>query len=123
MKSILIAALIGICAITTAQEDYIAALQSGDAQALGKHLDNEVELCIFDREDIFDRSKAIVELERFFTNHKVKGFKKIHQGESKGSASYTIGELATDSGKYRVYTYYNQDNGEKRIVELRIDRS
>ena len=47
----------------------------------------------------------------------------VHQGTSKGNAShYTIGDMQTASGNYRVYLYYKSAGDKVLIQEMRIEK-
>ncbi|MDX1476365.1 MAG: DUF4783 domain-containing protein [Saprospiraceae bacterium] len=106
------------------QSDVYNALSKGDVDAIANHLDNNVELCIFDQEDIFTRQKAISMLRDFFAQHAPKGFKQMHSGASKGrDANYAIGQLSTGTGTYRVYLYFDTRNDKQVIKELRIEHN
>lgn len=107
-----------------AQADIYAALSKGDVSALEQHLDTQVELCIFDKEDVFDRQNAAKMLREFFATHTVKGYKEMHSGASKGrDSNYAIGQLATDKGTFRVYLYFDKREDKRIIQELRIEHN
>jgi Domain of unknown function (DUF4783) len=99
------------------------ALSEGDASTLGNYLDDSVEITVLAAQNVYDRAQATKTLNDFFTKNKPRSFNAVHQGTSKGSAShYTIGDLGSASGTYRVYLYY-KSVGEKAIIqEIRIEK-
>jgi hypothetical protein len=110
----------------TAQADFTGmsrALANGNADALGQYFDQNVEISISDKEDVYVKAQAIATVKAFFAQNAPKGFQQMHQGTSKGSdAQYCIGNLSTSSGTFRVYLYAKNSGGKFLIQELRIDR-
>ena len=93
------------------------ALSEGDATTLGSYLDSSVELTVLASQNVYDKAQATNALRDFFAKNKPRSFNAVHQGSSKGSAShYTIGDLASASGTYRVYLYY-RSVGEKLVIQ------
>ena len=102
-------------------EPVVAALQAGDAAAVGRHLDETVELVLPEGEDILPRDRAVERLKGFFSRHAVRSFARVHGGTSRGAGgTYVIGTLACDEGDYRVYVYARGE-GDLRVQELRIE--
>ena len=99
------------------------ALSEGDAATLSNYLDNSVEITVLTAQNVYDKAQATKALGDFFAKNKPRSFNAVHQGSSKGSSShYTIGDLASASGTYRVYLYY-KSVGEKPIIqEIRIEK-
>ncbi len=99
------------------------ALSEGDAATLSNYLDNTVELTILASQNVYNKTQATAVLSDFFAKNKPRSFNAVHQGSSKGSSShYTIGDLASATGSYRVYLYY-KSNGDKPIIqEIRIEK-
>ena len=99
------------------------ALSEGDAATLSNYLDNSVEITVLTAQNVYDKAQATKALGDFFAKNKPRSFNAVHQGSSKGSSShYTIGDLASASGTYRVYLYY-KSVGEKPVIqEIRIEK-
>lgn len=101
----------------------IKALNDGDAVALASYLDNSVDVTILGKPSIVDKATATNMLSIFFAQNKAKSFATAHQGSSKGSAShYTIGELQTNTGTYRVSIYYKSVNDKPLIQTISIEK-
>jgi hypothetical protein len=100
------------------------AISDGDASALGAYFENTVEMTVLDKQDVYDSPKAVQVLKDFFTKNKPKAFTPMHQGSSKGNAShYTMGDLSTSGGNYRVVVYYKATTSDKLVIqELRIEK-
>lgn len=100
------------------------AISSGNADALSKFFDTDVEISIFEKEDSYERNQAAGLMKDFFTKNKPKSFSQLHQGASKGKdTQYTIGEMQTSSGNYRIYLYMKITNDSYVIQEIRIGKN
>ncbi len=99
------------------------ALSEGDASTLSNYLDNTVELTILTSQNVYNKAQTTTVLNDFFAKNKPRSFNAVHQGSSKGSSShYTIGDLSSATGTYRVYLYY-KSVGEKPVIqEIRIEK-
>lgn len=103
--------------------EIFSAIQSGDAIALSKHFDETVEVCILEGQDLYNKKEAAAAIQKFFGANKPTGFQEMHQGSSKGKDSkYTIGQLTTSGGTYRVYLFMKQSGARNVIQEIRFDR-
>ncbi len=99
------------------------ALSDGDATTLGNYFDSSVELTILDAQDVMDKAKATETVKSFFLKNKPRAYNMVHQGTSKGNSShYTIGDMQTSSGNYRVYLYYKSAGDKVLIQEMRIEK-
>ena len=99
------------------------AINKGDATALGKYFDTEVEISFFDDGDEYSKAAGIKAVKNFFTKHKPMSFVQVHQGKSKGSAAhYSIGNMETKDATFRVYIYLEKKAGTFKIQELRFDK-
>lgn len=99
------------------------ALNAGDAGALGRFFDESVEVIIERDHEVVHSRIATLYVSRFFEKVGVKSCKEVHQGASKGNAAkYTIGQLSTNQGEYRVYLYLVQSGSKTLIQEIRFDK-
>ena len=99
------------------------AMSTGNAEALSKFFDSDVEISIADKEEIYEKDKAKTVIGDFFGKNKPKSFSQVHQGASKGKdTQYCIGEMPTASGSYRVYLYMKVIDDQYIIKEMRFDK-
>mgnify|MGYP000066981081 CR=1 FL=1 len=97
------------------------AFENADAETLSGFFQPELWLCIKDFEDSIGSRDAAIRLDRFFTDHTIKGFERLHNGGSANHANEVlIGKLYTNKGDYRVYVYFS-GGAFKKIDELRIE--
>jgi hypothetical protein len=109
--------------LSTSLADITRAISSGDADALGQHFDQTVEIAILDQDNIYNKAQAIGVIRQFFSQNTPRSFSQVHQGTSKGADSqYCIGNLNTASGTFRVYIYMKSVGGKHLIQELRFDK-
>ena len=105
-----------------AQSDLNTALGKGDVAGISSYLGSKVELAIGQNEGTVTKAEAETRLKEFFASHAAKGFKAMHSGTSKSNDStYSIGELTTANGTFRVYVLYTQQGSSKQVTELRIE--
>ncbi|MFK7806821.1 MAG: DUF4783 domain-containing protein [Saprospiraceae bacterium] len=98
------------------------AMKSGDATALSQYFDSDIELTILNDIDILNKQSAKQEIASFFKKNAPSGYAQLHQGTSKGQrGQYSIGNLTTSNGKFRVYIYMKVEGGKYLIQELRFE--
>ncbi|MBB1284887.1 DUF4783 domain-containing protein [Flavisolibacter sp. BT320] len=104
---------------TSNVDDVISALRSGNATALAKHVDENIEIALPSKSDTYSRSQALVILQDFFQNKGVRGFDVKFQGENGGS-QYCIGTLQTKGGNLRTTFFMSNRNGKQFLKEIRF---
>lgn len=100
--------------------EVVAALNTGDANKLAPHFNNNVEFIIGNTNDVYSKQQAVVILSDFFKKNKVSGFSVSHRGD-KDNANFIIGTLKTSTGTYRVYVFTRKTEGKALIQQLRIE--
>lgn len=114
-----------ICAIPSIRaqssevsSEIISALDRGNASQLSGYLNDNVELVIDGRNDIFSKQQATGIIVDFFRKNKASSFQVLHKG-NKDAASFAIGTLKTGTGGFRVYVLTRSNE----IQQLRIEPS
>ena len=100
--------------------DIAIAFKVGTAKELARFFNENLELAVGDKEDIYSKSQAERIMDNFFVNHPPKSFHFIHKG-GKETAQYAIGKLVTFNGEYRVYMLLKNTNNRPLIHQLRIE--
>jgi len=95
------------------------AIRAGDAKGFSLFFNDNIELVILDKEDIYSRQQAEMIVRDFFSTHKPTGFKLLHQG-GKQATQYAIGSLATSNGNFRIYFLMKYIDNKPFIHQLRI---
>ncbi len=97
-----------------------AALQKGNAAGLQSSFAKTVDLSIPGVDDAYPAAEAVKVLSDFFAKQVVKGYKRIHLSTpQEGRANYSIGELSTGQGTYRITLYFDP---QQKISEISIQK-
>ncbi len=102
--------------------DITNALSNGDAAELAAYFNDNVELVIDNRNDIFSKQQSYGIVSDFFKKNKARSFHILHKGE-KESSCFVIGTLKTDNTTFRVYVLTRKNNNKHLIQQLRIEPS
>ena len=97
-----------------------AALNKGSASDVGVFFAPKLDISMPGTEATLTSAEAVRTLTAFFDQNTVKGYNRAHlTAPQNGRAAYSLGDLYTANGTYRVYLYYNND---KMISEVRIQK-
>ena len=108
---------------TPGLEAISTALSTGDVDGLSKYFATTVEISIQDKEQVYQKAKAMEVLKSFFDSSKPKSFAQVHKGQSReNSDQYCIGNLSAAAGNYRVYLYLKINGANVTIQEMRFDK-
>jgi hypothetical protein len=80
-----------------------------------------IDLTIADEENIYSATQAEQVLESFFKNIQVKSVKVLHKVNSNPSIRFTVLQVDTNNGNYRVSLSMKLVNGQYLVNELRIE--
>ena len=72
-------------------------------------------------EGVYSQIQAKLILKTFFLKNKPSNFTVVHNGDSKNSSHYSIGNLETSKGTYRTYILYKEIDKKITILELKIE--
>ena len=97
-----------------------AALQGGNASGITPYLAKSVDVLVMGDESTVTPQQATTLLADFFTKASVKGYRQNHNSAAQnGKSTYSIGDLTTGSGIYRVTIMYD---ATRKISEIRIEK-
>lgn len=106
-----------------ALDNITKAISTGNVAALEPYLDKSVEIAILEQENVYGKAEAVQILKNFFSKNKPQSFNQMHTGQSKGKeAHYSIGNLTTTAGTFRVYIYARVEGDKYFVQELRFDK-
>ena len=127
-SSILLAALACMIYYTAAAQTLEAtlteverAIAAGDAQALAKYFNADVEINIEDKEQVYNRTQAAYVTREFFMKYPVKTFRILHKGSS-GDHFYAVGEYFSQRGKFDTNIFIKKSANGFVIETLRFDK-
>lgn len=84
-----------------------SAIGKANVEALSANFSNDMEICIGTEQDFYNKAQAKARLKKFFAEVSPSAGSFKHKGNSKDKSSeYSVGEVATAKGKYRVFIYY-----------------
>jgi Domain of unknown function (DUF4783) len=97
-----------------------AAFNKGNGAELSTYLADKVDVSILDQDASLSSDEAVKSLSGFFSQNTVKSYKRAHlTPATNGRASYSLGDLSTSTGMYRVYLYYD---AKQKISEIRVEK-
>lgn len=111
----------GAFAQNDVKDQVVAALGSGNAAALSKHLVANVELTVLSTSEYYSKAQAEQILKKFFDEHDAQGMTVEHEGTSKMGDRYYIGRLRTANGEFRVTFFLKKATDVFQVKQLRIE--
>ncbi|HKJ43511.1 MAG TPA: DUF4783 domain-containing protein [Sunxiuqinia sp.] len=111
----------GIASFAQVPDEVIHSLKTGNATTLSNYFNQNIELVVLDKDDVYSKDQARQIVSSFFSHNQPQRFTIIHQGGKEG-ARYAIGNLLTQNGVYRVYFLLKENGGKLYIHQLRIEK-
>lgn len=106
--------------LVSAQSGLDAALNKGSAEDAGAFFAARLDVSIPGSEGTMSSADAVQALKDFFSANQVKGYNRAHlTAPQNGRAAYSLGDLYTANGTFRLYLYFDS---EKKISEIRIQK-
>ena len=100
-----------------------SAFANGNASQISSYFSSEVEISINREHKKWDQQGGKTHLQSFFSQHRPTAFTNVHKGASgRDATGYLTGDLQTQSGKFRVFVYFEEVNGARKIKEIRMDK-
>jgi len=124
MKKLIIGIFLTITLVLNATpipDSLTSALKTGNANEIANYFGNSIDLSIPGNEGVYSKTQAEIILKAFFLKNKPSDFKVVHNGDSKNSSHYSIGNLTTSKGTYRTYILHKEQNKKVTILELKIE--
>ena len=102
-------------------ENILNAIKTGNAVKLSEYFDNNVDLKIVDKENIYSKSQATILVKEFFATYKITNLELNHEGGPE-AAHFAICNMTTTQGKFRVYFLYKNINNKSLIQKFRVEK-
>ena len=119
--AVLLVFALSIALMAQSFDTIIAGFKNGNASAIAKSFEGNVEITIKTGSTSYSKSQAEMVLKSFFAAHKPKSFTVAHDGTSPQGSKYFIGSLITTTGNYRTYVYAKTLNNDLVIQEIRFE--
>jgi len=100
----------------------VAALTSGDVDALSEYFNSNIDLGISGNDDSYSKAQATQILKDFFTKNPVKSMKITKQGSSTDGSQFYIGEMKAGTDTFRVYYLLKKVEGRFFMKQLQIQK-
>ena len=98
-------------------------LKAGDASGISRYFGSSVDITINSSTSTYSRTQGELVLRDFFSKNTVHDFTVNHSGNSSDRpATFTIGNLQTDNGRYRVYMWLKPRDGGYVLKEIRFEK-
>ncbi|OOQ59294.1 DUF4783 domain-containing protein [Mucilaginibacter pedocola] len=102
--------------------DKIADLiKQGNAHELAKYFAANIDISLSDNTNVYSRAQAELILEKFFKENRPIAATVLHRVNSSATVNYTVLQLQTDKGKYRVAYTMKEVDKQMVVIELRIE--
>jgi hypothetical protein len=125
MKNIVVLFFLVMTVGLSAQSEasFFAALKNNDTNVMDTYLEDHIDFCLFEDQQILKKSEALSKLKTFLRNHKISSVEVIHKGSSKDKSSrYKVAKITTNKDTFRLFVYASGEIGAKTIKEIRIDK-
>lgn len=105
------------------EASFFAALKNNDTNIMDTYLEDNIDFCLFEDQQIMSKSAALTKLKNFLSSHKITGVEVIHKGSSKDKSSrYKVAKITTNKDTFRLFVYTSGEIGTKTVKEIRIDK-
>lgn len=123
MKSLLVILLMTIGQLSFGQEaQFLEAIKTSSFNEVMPYLDNRLELCIDDDQDLYTRTIVVNKIKQWIGKVGVKGVKSMHGGAARDNSSYyKVAKIDTNKGAYRLFIYMEGQGASTRIKKIQID--
>jgi hypothetical protein len=127
MKSTILAFFIffgtGLSPQADISDKVVALLKTGNSKELSAHFASKIDLAVGDKDDVYSRAQAELILKKFFSTNQPESVTIVHSGTSKMGIKYTICNMTTSSGSFRVSFHIKEIGGKGYIQKLSIEES
>jgi Domain of unknown function (DUF4783) len=101
---------------------FFSALKSADVIAMEPYLEDVIDFCLFEDQQIMNKKAAMTKLKNFLSGHTIQSVEVMHKGASKDKSSqYKVAKITTSKNTFRVFVYAEGAIGTKTVKEIRID--
>lgn len=112
-----------VFAQTNVLNSVAGAMRSGDVGGVTRFMDNVVDITVNNNQSTYSKTQAEMVLKDFFGKNVPKGYSTEHTGNSADQTSfYSIGYLTTSNGKYRIYIFLKQKDGNFVLQEIKFEK-
>lgn len=101
---------------------FFNAFKSADVTTIESYLEDNIDFCLFEDQQIMNKKAAMTKLKNFLASHTITNVEVMHKGASKDKSSqYKVAKITTSKNTFRVFVYAAGAIGTKTVKEIRID--
>ncbi|MGV3530617.1 MAG: DUF4783 domain-containing protein [Flavisolibacter sp.] len=113
------AGVVATAASLAGLDDVIRSLHSGNTSALGRYMDDHIEITLPEKSESYSKAQGLMVLKDFLQVNGVRSFEVKQKGES-GGQLFCIGLLHTRSGTYRTTIFMTTKQNRQLLREIRF---
>lgn len=114
---------VGILPQTDITDTVVNLLKAGNSKELSTHFASKIDLAVDDKDDVYSRAQAELIIKKFFSQHVPEAVKVVHSGTSNMGIRYSICQMKTNNGSFRVSFHIKEIGGKGYIQKLTIEES
>jgi hypothetical protein len=102
--------------------DIAAAIRAGDAKKLSSWFNNNVDLTVLGKEELYSKAQAQQVLRDFFQKHPPRSFLLKHHSSNPATTQYGIGSyISRNNEKYRIHFLLKKIGNQIFIQQFSIE--
>jgi Domain of unknown function (DUF4783) len=125
VKKFIVLSFLAMSSVVFGQSEaaFFNAFKSGDTQSMDIYLENNIDFCIYEDQQVLSKKDALSKLKTFLASQKITGLEVIHKGTSKDKKSqYKVAKVTTTKEVFRVFVYGTGEFKANSVKEIRIDK-
>ena len=104
-------------------EDLTISFKTADHRLLAKHFTSKVEINLLDQSNVYSKSQAEMVMKDFFGKYDPRDFQILYKNTPNSEqVKFTIGQLETSAGRFRIFFILKQVDGVLMIQEMRFEQ-
>lgn len=120
---VLVTAISSPALAQTVPDQVATSLKRGDASDVARHFGDLVDITINKKQNNYSPAQAEMVLRDWFGKNSPMRYESEKLGTSSGNTvTYSIGQLTTSNGKFRVYMLFKQRDNVQQLSELRFEK-
>lgn len=98
----------------------VVAINQSNARDITQFFNDDTDITVLDEDESGDTGMVLIS--KFFSVNKTTSFSVKHEGTSKLGNTYIIGDLTTNTGKFRVTFFTKATDSEIEVIQFKIEK-
>lgn len=104
-------------------DDITVSFKSADHRMLAKHFSGKIEINLLDQSSVYSKTQAEMVMKDFFSKFEPYDFKILYKNNpSNEQVRFTIGQLETSAGRFRIFFILKSIDNQLYIQEMRFEQ-